>query len=253
MDYPKDQPKAWLFDHVIDAVQYLSDEHKVTTLTEMSMGVASDFPSYLDIALRELRRVGHEAEASSLEGFRQKCMDLQNLVLEEQSAGYPLLWKHSTVSLWTILETASEGLILNLIQGVKDSDEIILESESKVEIPKYFNPLDRNRCRALFNNWQRELSSTNIAERYMEMLGTFEINVDVNSDDKENIAELAEARNIILHRRSKVDKRFITKCPRTKYNVDDLYHVSRNDYVRFWDATAAMMQSMVKGIVESPW
>ena len=253
MGRSKDQPNAWILEHVSNAILYLAEEHKVVALAERSLEIVSGFTPFLNVALRALRQAGKEVEAINLDGFRQDCMDTEKLVLEERNAGYPLLWKHSTVSVWSILETTAEGLILNLIQRIRDSAAAISVSEPNVEIPKKFDPSDHNRCKALFNNWQRELSSTNVAERYIEMLSTFEINVRVSSDDKRSLAELAEARHIILHRRSKVDERFITKCPWTSYAVDDLYRVSRDDYVRFWEAAAAMAQSMLEGVVESPW
>jgi hypothetical protein len=232
-------------------VTYLGEEIKLASLNERGLVVLTGFPVYLATIERLIGNLLAEDDRHHLQQFTLLASDDAKFAREEVARGFPVLLAHSTVSIWCAVETMLDDLLAASILNIPNALNLIT---TKHALPR-FATITANESEAmeLVRAWARSLKSTDIIDRYNAMLGIFDFDVKLDDHQKQTLAELNEVRNLILHRKSIVDKKFVKKISGTNCVIGQQYIIDREKFLSFYDAASAFTIRLLDRVTHSPW
>jgi len=185
------------------------------------------------------------------EGENKKLADAKSAAEfadKECEAGFPLLHAHTVVGCWGAIETTVEDVVVGILMN--EPDALRSEVFSRIKIPlAEFELLDKEqRVRVLIT----EIGRSSAGGRKQGVVG-FEallasVNLDgpIDEDTKKTIWEMNHVRNVIIHRRSLADRRFVEKCPWVEIQVGQKIIVTHQMFARYGEALADYIMIILK-------
>jgi len=85
------------------------------------------------------------------------------------------------------------------------------------------------------------------------MLSAFSFHVTLNSYYERLLSELAELRNVILHKGAIIEQRFKDKCPWRPDKLGDRVQVTYEAMGHYFDAAGNLAAQLLGAAVESPY
>lgn len=106
------------------------------------------------------------------------------------------------------------------------------------------------RMRLLINELERSLRSQfkDGVSRFEAILSVFGFSGAVDDDTRKNIYEMFHIRNIIVHRASIADRKFVRACPWLGYSIGDSVKVSHEDWGRYLAAVADYSACLIERV-----
>jgi hypothetical protein len=154
------------------------------------------------------------------------------LAQSEIDKGFPLLHANTLVGTWGALEsTIIDFLIIWLIN---EPTALKREEFSKIKIilAEYETLEAEERMRFLINELERSLRSKfkDGISRFEAILSIFDLSGEVDENIRKTLYEMFHIRNVIVHRASIADRKFIKACPWLGYSIGDSVRVSHDDW-----------------------
>lgn len=190
-------------------------------------------------------------DAADLLNYDQETKDrfreLEAKGAEQVATDYPLLHGSATVLLWGALEAAVRDFAVRVLERFP----AIRTGESfrgfKIRVADYEALDTQDRMRFLLEMLERETGAPlkpGIG-RFDVILQALGVSPRISSAVRRDLAEMAATRNILVHRASIVDARFIALCPDLGLCVGDKIRVSGPQFHRYEAAVLEFMRDVV--------
>ena len=161
--------------------------------------------------------------------------EIEELSERQLSEGFPLLHNSAAVLIWGALETTVRDWVIawaasDLRRFLKsDARDLKLSLEQWIEIP------EEDRARAIVEMLERG-KGANLKKgigRFDSLLTAVGIDPVVSAQDRKHLYELSSLRNVIAHRASVADQKFVKDCGNLGYAVGDAICVSNDQLCDF--------------------
>lgn len=173
-------------------------------------------------------------EAEHLEEARHEA----RIAKREVEQGFPLLHKHAIVVLWSSLE----ALVRDLVVAWISNREGALQSEQlaglKITLSEYEQLEPVERFEHLVDLMEQRVGGSlkrgvNRFECILEPIG---LSGPVDNQIADDIYELQQVRNVLLHRNGIADRRFVNACPWLNAKVGDAINVDHKRFTKLHES-----------------
>ena len=169
----------------------------------------------------------------------------------EYEAGSPKTYAHYAISLWGGIESALEQLMVNHLIVVPAAAAIVAGTPRGLS-PAKFRIANDDEARDTVRRWQSALQDPSALGGTLELLRVFGVTVALSEADRRQLEELAQVRNVLLHRGGVVDGRATSKCPWMPWQSGETIQLSEMRTRGYFDAAGQFALALVMGVTESP-
>ena len=243
-------PPHPLLEPATSLLTYVLDERRLANITERALYMIGQMDWLLRLA-EEKVRPGDVKSREALKGLIEIADGDAPFATEEYEAGCPKTYAHHVGSLWAALESALEQLLVNHLCFVPRAVDLVADAprglaRSKIRVG------DEDEARATVRRWESTLQPGNALAGPLEMLGVFDFKVEVSDLALRQVNELAEVRNVILHRAGVVDARFVRKCQGAPWALGETVRLNEAATRGYFDAAGEFALALVTGATKSP-
>ena len=160
-----------------------------------------------------------EFTANDLEHARKKA----ELAEREQKNGFPLLHAQALVTICGALENLMHTFVVNWLTNYPTAKQVKAVREIKLEIWRY-DSLDAEELNEyIFETLRRDLNvpMRQGVSQFEALLEPFGLSGGVTKIVRDDIYEMYNVRNVLVHRRGKADTKLIEACPALGYSLGD--------------------------------
>jgi hypothetical protein len=182
------------------------------------------------------RNISSEDAAKRLEQVREEA----KLARQEVDKGFPLLYSPTLVSLWSSLEDLMHTFLAAWVTHTPGAKQAEALQKLKVKLSEYEALDEEEKGFYIVELLEREGRSPlkQGASRFEHLLDSFALAGAVDSDVRESLFEMNHIRNVLVHRRGVVDKRFVDACPHLGFSIGDSVSVDRRSFDRYSNSVA---------------
>ena len=217
-----------VLNRAASAFEYIGNEILLQSVLETSMYNIQGTHVYLSIvrAYAIEKNAFHLVEP--LEKLARESMDMAKFGKEEIEGGFPTFLSHSSVAMWSAVEALVEDILVGAIGDNEIYIGLLKEKYPSLKIK------DSHTADMIVKNWGSSLKSKRYAgDRYVEMLSLIFDGFEIEQQYVDDISELAEIRNAIMHRMGIVDVRLVEKFPDRNFNLGDKIIVTKEMYSKY--------------------
>lgn len=181
----------------------------------------------------------------------EKWKPASEFAKEQVKNGFPLLYAHSLVAIWGSLESMIMDFLVSLINKNPNIMENDIFKKIKISLAE-FELLDKQeRIYFIIREAERnlKLGFKQGVERFEAFFNLLGIGGAVDQKTKKILFELYHVRNLILHRSSIIDQKFIKACPWRKENRGDILLISANDFDRYQSAVEKYINIIIGRLI----
>lgn len=234
-------------------VMYLIEVDRTINLS--TRGIASAIPM-VDLAkalAAEDQGILNETENNAKAESRtriQRFEENAKFAKEQIEKGFPILYGLAIVGLWGALEAFVEDLSVDWIKR----HPVVLQNDAiaRIKVPlAEFDSLNSEERRVFL---VREIASINKKSGisgFEDLLGLLGISGSVDRELRRIIFEMHQTRNLIVHRASIADRKFVESCPWLKYKTGDTISITGRQYSMFRDAAIAYVTNVALRLPKS--
>ena len=169
---------------------------------------------------------------------------------EEIENGFNTICSHHAITTWAAIETTIEQILVSLIQKVPTSITLIEKSVPNLNTKK-MRTTTADDAKRTIRSWEGAIGLSATMDRTLHMLGAFGLIVELDEEHKRNLSELAELRNVILHKGGRIDKRFKDKCPWRQDEIGGALHINRSQLGNYFEAASSVATKLMQSAVDS--
>lgn len=243
-------PSAWLLDPISRCTLFVGDEHAICGVTKRGLISATSLSSLWEIAAE--RAALAKADLAPFKRLIAIAVRDEEFAKQEMKLGFPKLLSHSSVALWSAVETMVDDLLVAHLLHVAEASDLVGRSLPTAR-PLHLRKTDDASAREFIRRWSSQISIENVIDRYLAMLGVFHFKLDISSSNRRHLTELSEARNVILHKGGTIDARFLKKIPWAIWKEGQQYTINEALYVKFVDAIFDFTSKTLASALKSPW
>src|SRR5215467_2342026 len=206
-------------------------------LSMQGLSTVSRSPWMVERVITLTKEVGKEVTEDMQVDLQSANKDAE-FANKEIGRGYPLLHAFTIVGFWSALESGIEDMLV----GIMCNEPAALEAASfgKIRLPlSKYEQLDKEeRMRFLLSELQRNEASglTQGVNTFENVLEAFGLNGTVDVQTKEGLWKLNNLRNVIVHRNSRADRRFVENCPSFNISIGETILVDHENYASLTDS-----------------
>jgi hypothetical protein len=246
-------PNAWLFGPPNTLLQYIVDEQVITSVTHRALLNVRATPLLLAIAREQIPNPTDQTKDAWQQLINLSAGDF-GFAEEEAATGFNTLFSHAAVGTWGAIETSIENTLLNHIRKVSDVETVIRTSAPTLKDKDLRRGLEGGAPGALLKRWEGLLPDTlTTMGRQLLMLQAFGLYISLKPGSEQLLSELAELRNVILHRGGVVDQRFKDKCPWRPDEIGDRMLVSHELMGSYFEAAGDFAVTLIGAVAKSPY
>jgi hypothetical protein len=208
---------------------YFDELNKILEITVQGNRMVQGFPRIVELigVKEEQDNQGKDESRLSLTEIAARAEFAKN----EAEKGHPTLFAHALVATWSVVETCIEDIGVGFL--VNEPAFLNKEVFSKVKVPlAEFELLDKEeRARFLLGEVERQRAARRYGvDRFEPLLEPFGLSGAVPDEIKKPIYACDHIRNVIVHRRSVVDRRLVESCPWLNAKIGDRIFVTARDF-----------------------
>ncbi|MBZ5695006.1 MAG: hypothetical protein LAN36_06565 [Acidobacteriia bacterium] len=134
---------------------------------------------------------------------------------DQESKGFTYLYGLASIKLWSILESTIDDVALECVLSPEKCSDGKLLAGLKGPLLEFFTSSPDERAELLVRQLKQDVRSSmqKGIGRYEAILAPLGVEGAVPDAVRRVIFELAEVRNVLVHRRGFADKRFVSSCP----------------------------------------
>ncbi len=229
-----------------ELVAYLAEEMIFASLTERGIHTLAVLPNLIATAKSFAELVDQNSSAIHWELVSEQIAGIDDLAREEEKTDFARLRAHSSVAMWSVLESSIDDLTFNLstLFTEKVSSSSTTRAGEDDALPEH--------TRRAFDRWRSKIvgRASNVVDQQLLILSNLGVSCQLDEKFLPVLIELSEARNIIVHHRSLVDARFLKRCPHLAASLGDRYVIDREKYLSFYDAVGAYAQALLQACTD---
>jgi hypothetical protein len=252
-----DRKKRRAFDKMAKSVrryvEYLDNDARILHLSMEGIGSLRRLPSMIEWSHRVdefLEKKGNGEDTPPLKDATTKAKELEaakrkaGFAEEESKRGFPTLHSHALVSLWGCLEWIVRDICADI---VREAPFLLDEKRSEkvsVSLTTFFSmETKRERVRFLVEEIERREASKKRrgVDRFESLLCVLGLDGAVEKPVRDDIFELQQVRNVVVHAGGLADRKFVEMCPRRKERIGEPVCVTHEDYLRYREAVEAYL------------
>ena len=203
-------------------LQYLNSAERLLKISMRAISMVQNMPDVFE-AIAFVNRGQPDWDEEDHKATLQSVKTDACLAKKECDTGFPLLHDFVLVGLWGAFEAAMEDAVVAIL--CNETDLLHRDPFAKIRIPLAdFETLDKeDRMRILLSELQRTLRSDQRqgVTGFEAILNSVGLAGGVTPEIREAIWEMHHVRNIIVHRRSCVDRAFVAACPKFGLSIGD--------------------------------
>lgn len=163
---------------------------------------------------------------------------LAKMAEDEINKGFPRLYAHAVVDLWSTLEILVNDLLILWLINEPSALKIKAVSKIRISLADYALLEKDEQMLLILNELQRNIKSSlkQGADRFESLLEIFGLSGAINRKVKKDLFELSNIRNVIIHNGAIVDGRLLKACPWIKLKVEDKLNLNYKDYKKYSNA-----------------
>lgn len=236
---------------VASYVRFLGQEIVIAGLTMRSL-----------ILLRESPRLFASMKGNLVEEGSKGSVELSNILTsavadahladEEFRDDFRTLVSHHSVAVWAGIETTVEQTLVTLLRKTPDAYLRALATSPNLK-SETFKVTTAKEARNTLRSWERSLKSPDVIERTLTMFSAFGISIPLSLARKRRLSELAEFRNVILHRGGLADESLLKKCPWLKLKEGQAIDLRFETLSDYFESAQELALGLMKALIESPF
>jgi hypothetical protein len=243
-------PNTWLTDPPFVLFRFLANEMAVAGLTRNAIAISEMSPWIFEAATDEVRRTQSHALAA-FEHLKAQLAFQSEFASKEIQQHFRTTSAHSAIAIWAGIETAIERMLLNHIQHLSSSKQTVAASVPTLKLEKLHTAVEAD-ARTLRRKWEAALDESGALDRALKMLAVFDLKIEISEDSKQKLSEMAEIRNVLLHRGGIVDTWFVTKCSWLNLNAGDELIIDEAKLAKFNEAALEFARALADAVTKSP-
>jgi hypothetical protein len=241
---------GWNQEPFLRGIQYIEQINHLLHLSMRNIAQTTKAPALVEAILNlEASDKGTELSEAQRARLVEAESDAKFAQLEMEQ-GFPLLHAHALVAMWGAVEVTINDYLVALL--LHDPTALAQEAISKTRISvAEFELLDReDRMRLLLEDLGRTLKTEykRGVNRFELLLGAFGLSGPVDEDIKTRLFEMFHIRNVLVHRASIADGRFVKACPWMGLNVGERVVVDHDRYLRLSGAVYKYLTIVVNRV-----
>jgi hypothetical protein len=161
--------------------------------------------------------------------------EMATLAQREVDDGFPVLFAQATVSLWGALENMVRLFVVRWMENAPDALKAKAILGLKVKIGEYESLKGEDRFFYILDQLERE-GSVPLRQginRFEDLLEPFGLSGEVPREIRDGMFEMNHVRNLIMHRRSVADRRFVEACPFLGIAAGETVALGRKKYSKY--------------------
>ncbi len=236
----KESLKDWCkapFKQLIEDVNELQEHLR---LIIFSIQRSTRLPQTLE-AIHNYRKLTDSVEGELQEEQRIEAHKQSSLATEEINKGFPFIFNQATILLYSHLESLIKEIITSFIKNNPDYITLKEFSTLKIQLSEYEGLNQDEKFDYIYFLYERAIAPGFFygTKRFEALLAPIKMNGAVNSITEKNIFELAQLRNVLLHKSGRVDKTLIERCPWLNLKFGDKILVNHIQYKKYCDSVVA--------------
>ncbi len=241
-------PPEWALVPIRQGLSNLEDEARFLHLSRRGLATLGVMPAALHALAQsvsvddtgcDFRRTVNQARAEA------------EWVREEVEGGFPLLHRHGTVALWGTLEALLEDLAVAWLSNQPGAWSTPPLRKLKVPLAEFHLASEAERPRLAVRELGRSVGAD--ARAYVGQLGAvlqaFDLAPSVKPNLKRALRELAQVRNVIVHRGAVADQKLLDECPWVDWKRGETVRVSHPLYGWYFSAARRYAERMVDQLI----
>lgn len=218
--------------------EFLSSQVKTAKLINAAVFELQRYPQSLHLMKSVDALLRFEGKAVDEDGVN-RAEQVAPLIKEETENGFPFFYGLATVAIWGALEAFIRDLLVLCLEN--DTTFLSLEPIAKIRISlSQFELMpDEQRRYYIIDTIERDIQSKfkHGASRFESLLRTFGLGGEIEDGHKRILLELANVRNVLVHRSGIADQRLITTCPWIGFKMGERVKVNSDMFSRYSVAT----------------
>jgi len=167
---------------------------------------------------------------------QKELQQIAALARQEETRDFSLLHAHTLVSMWGNLEAAIEDMLVGILCNEPETLKHPVFLKLKLSVAEFENLNQDERMRMVLSELVRSRAQGKRLQGvdYFEfILEPFSLSGPVEPDLKKSLRAMHNLRNIIVHRSSIADSRFVENCPWLGIKVGDSVSISSKQMWEF--------------------
>lgn len=229
-------------------LQYVESSCQLVDASKRSLSLASGVSDLFEAIAEPLRQaIPSGWDDAKHQAALKKAKETAAFAATESQQGFPFLHGFLIVGIWGALEATVEDLVVALLSN----EPSLLQNErfSKIKIPPAdYEFLEKeDRMRLIVSEAERSLRSAQRkgVDAFESLLECVGLSGPVSDEIRETFWEMNHVRNVIVHRRSCADRRFVNACPWLAIKIGE--HVTVNEST--FDRYASSLALYAKGLI----
>lgn len=205
---------------------------------------------------QQIRKAEEEAEdALSKPSTEQKiewAEEEAELAKREVDEGFPILHAQATVALWGALENAIRLFITRWLENFPGALQAEAVQRLRVSIGIYESLQGEDRFFYILDQLERELSAPlrSGVTRFETLLEPFQLSGPIQDSLGQNLFELSQVRNVLVHRVGKADRRLNEACPWLGFAVGDPVTITDDAFLKYSESVLVYVTQLIVRIRE---
>ncbi len=200
----------------------------------------------IDLHNRILETLG---EASAPPTARQmELIEAEEKFATEQSAqGIPYLYDLAVVRLWGTLAACIDDVVAAALQNPESCKDNKLLARLKGPLISFRSASPVEQAEYLAETLRRELNASLKVGvgRFEDILDPIGMAGAVDEVIRKLLLELSQVRNVVVHKRGRVDKRYLESCPWSSQNIGDQVATNAESFDLYYHAAHWYLNTLI--------
>ena len=222
------------FDRFVDQTERLWN---VTRLSCHGISLLRGIPNTVG-TLAAIKEIGGEKEAPEHKDQLERARKDADLAQREVDSGFPLVFSHAIVTLWSLLESTTRATVVAWLRNNPDSFRAEAIARLRVRIGEYEQLVDEERYYYIAELLEGELGAgiRNGVERFESLLRPFGLDGAIPERLRRDMFEFGQIRNTIVHSGGVTDRQLTTACPWLGFSVGVDIPITGEHFHRYQEA-----------------
>ena len=172
---------------------------------------------------------------------------LAEIAQAEVDSGFAILHSINVVLLWGAMESATRDFLVAWLVKYPEARQVEGIAKLRVKVGEYESFNSEDRMRYLVGLLEREYGAALRPgiSRFTKLLHLFGIVPELDNEVRKCLMEMSAVRNVIVHRASIVDQRFIDLCAWTNWKVGDKVQIADAQLQNYLDAQLTFLDQVI--------
>ncbi|MGP8175791.1 MAG: hypothetical protein ACLP7O_14760 [Terracidiphilus sp.] len=235
---------AWIHELFND---FLDHQENIGLVLHLSMNGISMLRGRHQ-AMKVLSELGEDPTISSED--IERAEKERDLAQKELDNDFPLLHEQATVAAWSSLEALIRRFVALWLSNRPEAWQTEQIGRLKVRVGDYESLSQIDRCLWITDLLDQEVAGPlrNGVSRFECLLQPFGLGGSLPEDIQKQLFELSQIRHVIVHRRSKADKRLLDACSWLPFKLGDRVRVTHGMWTAYDGAVGAYVLELIQRI-----